>query len=529
MVLRSFILVITLFLFSGCGSDGGGSTSASSSNVEAKIDSEFGYKFLEGDLITLDGSSSFGSIENYRFYYDGGTLCESSRSSCQTTELPIGENTVYLTVENRDSSDTDFITIQIDKYSSGSTTVSADLKASIEVLGGSTFEEGEYVVFDGGESNGDIVRYEFSYSGGSLCESDNTTCRTNQIPAGEHKIYLTVYSVDGKSNSAFDFITVQNQVTQPNTNVENKKPIANFVISTTEIEKGKELVLNSSSTDDKKVVSFQWSSSIDGSLGSGEQLKISTLSVGIHTITLIVKDEEGLLDSTTKQITVNNINVSTELKASIEVLGGSIFEEGEYIIFDAGESKGDIARYEFSYSGGSLCESDSATCKTDKIPAGEHKIYLTIYSINGESASDSNSISVEKLIKNMKPTANFIMSTTEIEKGKELVLNSSSTDDKKVVSFQWNSSIDGSLGNSEQLKISTLSVGIHTITLIVKDEEGLVDSTTKQVTIKEDIQQTLQSITYIWGNATTQDSDTEKVLVWGTGLSSDMTWEWQGE
>ena len=47
-----------------------------------------------------------------------------------------------------------------------------------------------------------------------------------------------------------------------------------------------------------------WSSSLDGALGSGPYVEISTLTVGVHVITLVVTDSADNQASDTIQITV---------------------------------------------------------------------------------------------------------------------------------------------------------------------------------------------------------------------------------
>lgn len=47
--------------------------------------------------------------------------------------------------------------------------------------------------------------------------------------------------------------------------------------------------------------------------------------------------------------------------------------------------------------------------------------------------------------------------------------------DGSVIEYNWKSNIDGIIGTSKSFNISKLSVGIHTISLKVKDDEGGID------------------------------------------------------
>lgn len=84
-------------------------------------------------------------------------------------------------------------------------------------------------------------------------------------------------------------------------------PVANAGNDQSVIE-GESILLDGSASSDSNgvIVNYEWRES-DVTLGSGEILEI-TLGVGIHTITLIVTDDEGAVDMDTIVITVNAIS-----------------------------------------------------------------------------------------------------------------------------------------------------------------------------------------------------------------------------
>lgn len=49
---------------------------------------------------------------------------------------------------------------------------------------------------------------------------------------------------------------------------------------------------------------MQWSSSLDGSLGSGAEFPVAGLSLGVHTITVTATDGQGASASASVQVTV---------------------------------------------------------------------------------------------------------------------------------------------------------------------------------------------------------------------------------
>ena len=66
------------------------------------------------------------------------------------------------------------------------------------------------------------------------------------------------------------------------------------------------------------------------------------------------------------------------------------------------------------------------------------------------------------------------MSSTFVNQYARLWLNGTSSDrDGSISNYSWISSIDGVIGNLEDISISTLTPGNHTITFKVKDDDGL--------------------------------------------------------
>jgi len=83
-------------------------------------------------------------------------------------------------------------------------------------------------------------------------------------------------------------------------------------------------------------VSYSWHSSIDGILGSGEILEISTLSVGIHTITVSGEDAGGGADTEQIKLIIDDIPDLTANK--INWAPETDFVSGDIIMFNIGIS-----------------------------------------------------------------------------------------------------------------------------------------------------------------------------------------------
>jgi hypothetical protein len=64
-----------------------------------------------------------------------------------------------------------------------------------------------------------------------------------------------------------------------------------------------------------------WSSNIDGEIGSGYEIALSTLSEGRHIIKLTVTDSDGNIASDTVSITIGELKIKTMPWITILLLG----------------------------------------------------------------------------------------------------------------------------------------------------------------------------------------------------------------
>ncbi|HXV66070.1 MAG TPA: S8 family serine peptidase [Nitrosopumilaceae archaeon] len=141
--------------------------------------------------------------------------------------------------------------------------------------------------------------------------------------------------------------------------------------------------------------SLEWSSDLDGVIGTGMSFDLSTLSVGIHTITASVKDSEDSLGSSSQTVII--ISADTPSISITEPVDGLISVDSTPITFSG-------------------------------------------------TAVDAE-------------------------------------DGDLGASLEWSSDLDGVIGTGVSFDLSTLSVGIHTITASVKDSDSKTNSVSIKLTI----------------------------------------------
>jgi parallel beta-helix repeat protein len=161
-----------------------------------------------GDTVTFDGSGSSddSAVENYTwtFTYDGVGQELHEVEPTFTFDV-VGTYTVTLTVtDDEGATDTDEVVITVEE--APAVTLTADAGSN------QTVDAGDMVIFDGGDSTGDIVSYTwtFEYDG-------ETEILTGESPtfvfdiAGEYDVTLTVEDVEGATDTDTVTITVEEE------------------------------------------------------------------------------------------------------------------------------------------------------------------------------------------------------------------------------------------------------------------------------------------------------------------------------
>jgi hypothetical protein len=148
-----------------------------------------------------------------------------------------------------------------------------------------------------------------------------------------------------------------------------------------EIREGETVELRGKGSDsDGKIVAYEWSSNIDGVLGDSQVIAVNTLSLGDHTVSLRVRDDDDLWSkSVSVEIVVKPFN--TEPTALIESITPEQAEFGERVTFSAFamDEEDEIATYQWTSDIDGLLYSgpDSWFTTTDLSP-GEHMITLKV-------------------------------------------------------------------------------------------------------------------------------------------------------
>ncbi len=234
---------------------------------------------------------------------------------------------------------------------------------------------------------------------------------------------------------------------------------------------------------------IQWISSLDGVLGTGSTLDVSSLRAGEHTITAQVVDSDSNIGTASITLLIN----APPLVDITAPANGSIFDEGEAITFtgtaidDPGD--GDLSDHIVWRIDGVQMASATATFNTSSLLAGTHTVIAQATDSGGLTGSKSITIAV---VRNEPPTITIIKpaSNTVFSLGASIQFEGKSTSVRGVdlsSGLTWTSSLDGAIGSGASFTNANLRAGQHTITVQSTDPaNGLTGTVTFSIRVVDD-------------------------------------------
>ncbi len=232
----------------------------------------------------------------------------------------------------------------------------------------------------------------------------------------------------------------------------------------------------SDTEDGDLTASLDWSSDLDGPLGSGGSVTTSSMSVGTHTITASTTDSGGTSGQDTITITIDPVNTAPTVAITAPADGAS-FNEGDLVSFTGTADDTEDGDIKASLVWTSSLDGQIGTgsgFSTSSLSTGTHTITASVTDSGGLSGDDTITISV-----NAPPTASFTFTTTDLTVD---FIDDSSDGDGSIASWSWDFG-DGN-GSAAQSPSHTYAAGgTYTVTLTVTDDDGATDSASQSVTV----------------------------------------------
>lgn len=363
------------------------------------------------------------------------------------------------------------------------------------------------VVLDGSKSSDDdkITQYKWEEVKGPLNDknkmmssgADSPVLQLKSLVPGIYTFKLTVTDSDGDSDSTTATVTVNDEKDYP--------PVAragNDVVIVLPVDHV--TLYANGSTDDKGIVSYEWSKTpsspaVGDMQGTSSQtLKVSNMVVGDYTFVLKVTDTGGQTASSSVTVVVQ-----PEKNAPPVAFAGSdkdlVFPDDSTVL-DASASRDDqkIVSYHWEQSSGprqaEMSGVNDKVVTVKKLLEGHYVFKLTVTDDKGLTGSDTVAVNVKKDI-NKPPIANAGPDVTVHLPNRAAELDgSSSFDDHGIVVYEWSrdpkSPAAGDVINNSDhqavLRLSNLVEGMYKFRLTVADGKGLKGSDDVILTVKED-------------------------------------------
>ncbi|MEP6779421.1 MAG: S8 family serine peptidase, partial [Gemmatimonadaceae bacterium] len=332
--------------------------------------------------------------------------------------------------------------------------------------------------FDGSASTDDhqVASYSWTMPGSLTNASNKASASATYATGGTKSITLTVTDNIGQTNSITKTVSL------------DAPPVAAFsvncVLLVCTVDAG-------ASTDDRAIASYTWVA--PGSIVSAavNTTAVATyLTAGTKSITLTVTDNGGNTNSITVSFSVivaNQVPVAKITSAFITntTKGQIVTLTGTGTDAEDGTLSGASLVWE-SNRDGTLGTGTSISTST--LAVGDHAIYLYVTDSQGATTRAYCYVTVSAAIANQSPTATIAQpGPISVLQNTVITFAGSGNDPEdgglSGASLTWTSSRDGVIGSGTSFSTSTLSVGVHTITLTAKDSKGLTGTATKTVTI----------------------------------------------
>ncbi|XP_069827741.1 dyslexia-associated protein KIAA0319-like protein homolog isoform X2 [Dendropsophus ebraccatus] len=359
-------------------------------------------------------------------------------------------------------------------------------------------------VIDGSQSTDDekIVSYHWEELKGPLREekitADTAILKLTNLVPGNYTFRLTVVDSDGAKNSTTASLTLNKAVDYP--------PVANAganqVIT---LPKNSIVLYGNLSTDDHGIVSYEWSlsPSSKGKVMEMQGVRTSTLQLsalqeGDYTFQLTVTDSAG--QQSTSEVTVivqpennkppqSDAGPDKELTLPVDstTLDGSRSTDDQKIVSYLWEKTQ-------GPEGVKIENANSSIATVTGLQVGKYEFTLTVTDERGLQDKATVSVIVKEEI-NKPPSAKIAGNVViQLPTNTAELDGSKSTDDKGIVSYQWqrdeSSPAAGEvLNNSDHhavLFLTNLVEGTYTFHLKVTDAKGESDNDRATVEVKPD-------------------------------------------
>lgn len=227
----------------------------------------------------------------------------------------------------------------------------------------------------------------------------------------------------------------------------------------------------SSAQGGAEIVEYRWDFGDGSAQVTGREASHTYETTGDYTITLTVRDSNGLLDSTTREVSVLGPNTPPVAAFSAETNGLSVTVDGS----GSDDPDGELASYSWDWGDGTT--STGLTSAHTYSEAGEHTVTLTVTDDRGATAEATRTVTAT----HADPVVQFDTTVGGLDVTADAGASTASDGATLEYSWDWGDgspSTDGVVGTH-----SYAEEGVYEITLSVTDSLGGTAETTSSVTV----------------------------------------------
>ncbi|GEM_PF-1137327 len=233
-----------------------------------------------------------------------------------------------------------------------------------------------------------------------------------------------------------------------------------------------------------------WLSNLDGEIGRGTSMSVSSLSVGEHVITLRATDSEGWLGEMSRTVTVASphtpeVSLIKPRDGENIVHGDTLQLRASVRDYEDGTLTGNSVLW-ISNLNGEFARGDNVSFDSTSLFLGNHTITLRAT----DSLGATSEIITHFIITNRPPEAEILFPTESeniFVQDQNIAFSGRGSDleDASNLSYTWSSNLNGTLGTGTSISIpaSSLNVGTHTITFMARDNSGAESHTEVNIII----------------------------------------------
>jgi gliding motility-associated-like protein len=248
--------------------------------------------------------------------------------------------------------------------------------------------------------------------------------------------------------------------------------VPDFSASLNNVCKGTEIQLTADSTNASNIVSYSWN--VGGGLPqqSGNTISVTYQQAGLYTVSLIVQDQNGCLDSMVKQQYIK-INGPT---AAIQAANNNGCKGLEARFTDASQSDGTnrITQWEWNLGDGTILnETASTTVRHRYTQAGTYDVSLKLTDASG----CTDTLVMPQLVNTSDIKASFTaVDTLSCPGGSVQFTNGSFAPTAYNSSWSFG---DGKQATEQNPSTTYNAEGLYSVTLKITDDYGCSDSVTR--------------------------------------------------